>query len=253
MSGPRQRLGFWYRFVAAIVRPLLRLLTKRIWSGAEHLPPVGTGVVVAPNHISYADPLTFAHFLWDSGRAPRFLAKEGVFRIPVVGKIIAACGQIPVYRESSDASLAFKDAVAAIEQGECVAIYPEGTITRDPDLWPMSGRTGAARVALQTGCDVIPVAQWGAHELLAPYAKRPRLFPRKTMRVAAGPPVNLDDLRGRPVTPALLRQATERILDAITAELGTLRPGTPPQVRFDSRRAGVPSIGNPARRRPEHA
>mgnify|MGYP002737364369 CR=1 FL=1 len=92
MSGPRQRLGFWYRFVAAIVRPLLRLLTKRIWSGAEHLPPVGTGVVVAPNHISYADPLTFAHFLWDHGRATRYLAKEGVFRIPVVGRIVAQLG-----------------------------------------------------------------------------------------------------------------------------------------------------------------
>lgn len=245
MSGPRQKLGFWYRLVAGIIRPILMTLTKRDWHGTEHLPPVGTGVVVSPNHVSYADPLTFAHFLWDNGRAPRYLAKEGVFRIPVLGRIIAACGQIPVYRESRDAAKAFRDAVTAIEQGECVGIYPEGTITRDPDLWPMAGKTGAARVALETGCDVIPVAQWGPQELLAPYSKRPRLFPRKTMRVTAGPPVDLDDLRGQPLTPALLHEATNRIMDAITAELATLRPELPPKTRFDPRQHGIPPTGNP--------
>ncbi|NIQ59366.1 MAG: 1-acyl-sn-glycerol-3-phosphate acyltransferase, partial [Gammaproteobacteria bacterium] len=67
------------------------------------------------------------HFLWDNGRAPRFLAKEGVFRAPVIGRIIAACGQIPVYRDTQQAARAYRDAVAAVERGECVAIYPEGT------------------------------------------------------------------------------------------------------------------------------
>ncbi len=246
MSGPKQRIGFWYRFVAAVVRPVLMAFTKRDWHGAEHLPPVGTGVVVSPNHVSYADPLTFAHFLWDNGRAPRFLAKEGVFRIPVVGKIIAACGQIPVYRESRDAAQAFRDAVKAIQQGECVAIYPEGTITRDPGLWPMVGKTGAARVALETGCDVIPIAQWGPQELLPPYSKKPRLLPRKTMHVTAGPPVDLDDLRGRPITADLLHEATDRIMDAITSQLAKLRGESPPDVRFDPRNAGVPPTGNPS-------
>lgn len=249
MSGPKQKLGFWYRVVAGIIRPILMVLTKRDWQGTEHLPPVGTGVVVSPNHVSYVDPLTFAHFLWDNGRAPRYLAKEGVFRIPVIGRIIAACGQIPVYRESRDATQAFRYAVRAIERGECVGIYPEGTITRDPDLWPMAGKTGAARVALQTGCDVIPVAQWGPQELLPPYSKRPRLFPRKTMHVIAGPPVNLDDLRGRPLTSTLLHEATDRIMDAITAELAKLRRESPPAVRFDPRAHGVPATGNPNSRR----
>lgn len=236
MRGPRQALGFWYRFVAGIVRPILMVLTKRQWHGAKHLPPVGTGVVVAPNHLSHIDPLTFAHFLWDNGRAPRFLGKESVFRVPIVGRIIRSCGQIPVYRDSRDATKAYRAAVEAVGRGECVGVYPEGTITRDPDLWPMSGKTGAARIALATGCDVIPVAQWGPNELLAPYGKRPHLIPRKTMRVAAGPPVDLSDLAGRPVTAQLLEQATDRILDAITEQLAGIRGEEPPAVRYNPRR-----------------
>ncbi len=245
MAGPKQRLGFWYRFVAAILRPILMVITRRDWRGTEHLPGVGVGVVVSPNHISYADPLTFAHFLWDNGRAPRYLAKEGVFRIPVVGRIIAACGQIPVYRESRNAARAFRDAVAAVQAGECVGIYPEGTITRDPGLWPMAGKTGAARVALETGCAVIPVAQWGPQEILAPYSKRIRLLPPKTVHVLAGPPVDLDDLRSRPITPPVLRDATDRILDAITAQLAELRGELPPATRFDPAQAGLPRTGRP--------
>lgn len=100
-------------------------------------------------------------------------------------------GQIPVYRESTDALSAFRAAIDAVERGECVAFYPEGTLTRDPDGWPMTAKTGAARVALQTKCPVIPVAQWGCNELLPPYAKKPSVLPRKTHQVLAGPPVDL--------------------------------------------------------------
>jgi 1-acyl-sn-glycerol-3-phosphate acyltransferase len=233
VAGPKQRLGFWYRLVAHTLRPILMATTRRVWGGTQHLPGVGVGVVVAPNHISYTDPLTLAHFLWDNGRAPRYLAKEGLFRIPVLGKIIAACGQIPVYRASRDATRAYRDAVAAVRAGECVGIYPEGTITKDPDLWPMNGKTGAARVALETGCPVIPIAQWGPQEILAPYSKRLRLLPPKTVRVVAGPPVDLADLRARPVTPEVLRTASDRIVEAITAQLAQLRGELPPATRFD--------------------
>ena len=233
MAGAKQRLGFWYRFVAHLLRPVLMVTTRRAWGGFEHLPGVGIGVVVAPNHISYADPLTLAHFLWDNGRAPRYLAKESVFRIPVLGKIITACGQIPVYRASRDAAQAYRDAVSAVRAGECVGIYPEGTITKDPALWPMTGKTGAARVALETGCRVIPIAQWGPQEILAPYSKRLRLLPPKTVHVLAGPPVDFDDLRGQPVTPDVLHTASDRIIDAITAQLAVLRGELPPATRFN--------------------
>ncbi|MBD0292701.1 MAG: 1-acyl-sn-glycerol-3-phosphate acyltransferase [Jiangellaceae bacterium] len=241
VSGPRQRLGFWYRLVAHSLRPILMAVTRRDWRSAENLPGVGVGVVLAPNHVSYLDPLTLAHFLWDNGRAPRYLAKESLFRLPLIGRVIAACGQIPVYRESKNAARALRAAVAAVQDGECVVIYPEGTITKDPRGWPMAGKTGAARVALDTGCPLIPIAQWCPQDILPRGALRPRLWPRRTIRVLAGPPVQLDDLREQPNTPAVLRTATDRILAAITGQLAELRGELPPAVRYDP---ALPSAGD---------
>jgi 1-acyl-sn-glycerol-3-phosphate acyltransferase len=218
----RRRIGFWYRLAVVVIKPLLLLFTKRDWRGTENIPTSG-GFVTAVNHISYVDPLTYAHFQYDTGRVPRFLAKSGLFKIPFVGRVLAGAGQIPVYRDSADAALAFRAAVEAVEKGECVAVYPEGTITRDKTLWPMPGKTGAARIALTTGAPVIPVAQWGAHEILPPYGKRPRLLPRKTMHVLAGPPVDLDTFRGRELTADVLRGATDKIMEAVTELLVKLR------------------------------
>ncbi|RYU12499.1 1-acyl-sn-glycerol-3-phosphate acyltransferase [Nocardioides iriomotensis] len=207
--------------------------------------PARGGCVVASNHVSHIDPFTFAHFLYGHGRLVRFLAKAEVFDIPVLGRLIRATGQIPVYRLTTDAQKAFNAAVEAVQDGKCVVVYPEGTITREPDLWPMTGKTGAARIALTAGVDVIPVAQWGPQDVLAPYAKKPRLFPRKTITVKAGDPVDLDDLRGQKLTPDVLRRATDRILDAITKELEDIRGEKAPAERFDPRRRGVREIGNP--------
>jgi len=228
----------------AVLEPLLRLLTRWRWIDGEKIPASG-GCVVASNHISHVDPLTFAHFLYGHGRIVRFLAKASVLDLPVIGRIIRATGQIPVYRLTADASKAFSAAVQAVEEGKCVVVYPEGTITRDPALWPMVGKTGAARIALATGRPVIPVAQWGPQEILPPYAKRPRLFPRKTIVVRAGDPVDLDDLRAQQPTPEALRQAPTRIMDAITLRLAEIRGEQPAAERFDPRRAGVRPIVNP--------
>jgi len=240
-----------YRFARALLRPPLMVLTGRDWRGQEHIPPSG-GCVVVTNHISHFDPLSFAHFVNDAGRAPRFLAKSSVFELPLVGSIIRNAGQIPVYRETRDATTAFRAAVEAVEAGECVAIYPEATLTRDPDLWPMVGKTGAARVALATGCPVVPIAQWGAHEVLAPYSKVPHLLPRKTVHVWAGPPVDLGDLRGRDLTADLLRQATERVTLAVTRLLEEMRGESAPAAPFDPRQHDLPRIGNPRKRSSEN-
>jgi 1-acyl-sn-glycerol-3-phosphate acyltransferase len=226
------------------------LLSRQDWRGAEHLPAEG-GFVVSPNHLSYVDPIAFAHFLYDNGHPPYFLAKEGVFRVPLVGKLLRAADQIPVYRGTGQAAEAFRAAVDAIRAGTCVPIFPEGTLTRDPDLWPMTGKTGAARVALTTRCPLIPVAQWGPQEMLAPYGKKPRLLPRKTMHVVAGPPVELSDLYDLPLDRPTLHEATERIMAAITGLLEEVRGERAPAERFDPRVAGLPETGNPRRpRRP---
>jgi 1-acyl-sn-glycerol-3-phosphate acyltransferase len=243
---PRSALEPSYRLAISVLRPLLMLLTKRDWRGAQHLPDDG-GFIVCSNHMSYVDAFTLAHFLVDNSHPPYFLAKASVFRIPVVGRIIRGAGQIPVHRETGDAALAFRAAVVALGEGRCIAMYPEGTLTRDPGLWPMVAKTGAARLALTTGCPVVPIAQWGPQEILAPYAWWPRLFPRKTMHIVVGPPVDLTDLQGLPLEPVLLRQATARIMDAVTALLEPLRGDTAPVVRFDSREHGLPPTGNPAR------
>ncbi len=194
MAGPRRTVAF--RFAEAIVRPLVRLLTRHEWRGRENVPLTG-GCVVVVNHTSHADPFVVAHYLINVPRLPRFLGKESVFRIPVAGRILSSAGQIPVYRETADASRSYSAAVDAVRAGECVVIYPEGTLTRDPDLWPMRGKTGAARVALETGCPVVPLAQWGSHRVLSPYGKDLRLVPPQGVQVAAGPPVDLSAFQGR--------------------------------------------------------
>jgi 1-acyl-sn-glycerol-3-phosphate acyltransferase len=220
------------------------MITKRDWRGAENLPAEG-GCVVVTNHVSECDPVFFGHFIYDNGRLPRFLGKAEVFKVPVLGRIIHSAGQIPVYRKSSDAAKAFSAALAAVQKGECVIVYPEGTISRDPDLWPMIGKSGAARIALTTGAPVIPCAQWGPQEILAPYARKPDLFPRKVMRMSAGPPVDLSDLTGQPLTTTVLREATNRIMAAVVLQLESLRGEKGPVERYDPKAHGVADIGNP--------
>ncbi|HEX5566759.1 MAG TPA: lysophospholipid acyltransferase family protein [Streptomyces sp.] len=234
----RRRIGFWYRFAAVLAKPPLVVLFRRDWRGMEHIPAEG-GFIAAVNHNSYLDPLSYAHFQYNTGRVPRFLAKVSLFGGGFIGMVMRGTGQIPVYRESADAIGAFRAAVEAINRGECVAFYPEGTLTRDPELWPMEGKTGAARVALLTKAPVIPVAQWGAHEAVPPYAKRKRvrLFPRKTLRVMAGPPVDLSRFYDRELTTELLREATDAIMDAITELLVELRGEPAPARRYDRRTA----------------
>ncbi|MGH3473224.1 MAG: lysophospholipid acyltransferase family protein [Nocardioidaceae bacterium] len=227
-----------------IVRPVLIVLTRRDWSGTEHLPPQN-GFVLATNHLSEFDPLPLAHFVYDGGRVPRFLGKIEVFAVPVLGWILRSAGQIPVYRRSADASKAYDAAVAAVRAGECVIVYPEGTISRDPGLWPMVGKTGAARIALSTECPVIPCAMWGPNEVLAPYSRRPRVLPRKVMHVRAGKPVELTDLARLPLTTDVLHEATSRVMDAITVLLEDIRGTRAPDVRFDPKAQGVPETGNP--------
>jgi 1-acyl-sn-glycerol-3-phosphate acyltransferase len=226
----------WRAIVVAILRPLLFNLLKRDWKGQENIPRSG-GVIIAPNHLSESDPLALAHFVYTAGRFPVYLAKDSVFKSKVIGHILRRTGQIPVYRDRADAGLALRDAEKGARAGECLIFYPEGTCTRDPELWPMKGKTGAARVALTTGVPVIPVAHWGAHELWPYRTKKIRPFPRKTMHVVAGPPVDLSRYEGRPLDAETLTAATDDIMRAIARLLGELRGETPPETLYDHRAA----------------
>ena len=219
-----------------IIKPTLLATTKRVWIDGDVNLPAEQGAVIALNHLSHVDPLTAALFVYDHGRIPRYLAKSGLFSNKALGFFLRSAGQIPVYRETAGAVGAYDAAVAAVRRGECVIIYPEATITRDPDMWPMKGKSGAARIALETGCPVIPVGQWGAQEILPPYTKKPLLLPRKKITMRVGPPVDLSDLAAvEPRTPAVVNEATERIMAAITRQVELIRGEQAPAERYDMR------------------
>lgn len=240
----RSKRGWAVSFAVMTIKPLVLLTTRRTWIGGEKIPAEG-GCILVLNHNSHADPLITAHFVWDHGRIPRYLAKTELFHTLVVGRVLTSAKQIRVERLSRNAIGAYDAAVKAVNDGECLVVYPEGTLTRDPGLWPMRGKSGAARIALATGAPVIPVAHWGAQNVLYPYSSKPKLIPRQHITTKVGDPVEIDDLRARPQTPAVVNEATERIMAAITSLLSELRGEEAPTTRFDPRKAGVPLTGNP--------
>jgi 1-acyl-sn-glycerol-3-phosphate acyltransferase len=232
-----------YKVIGFFLKPLLSLIVKKDWRGEEFIPATGAAIVVS-NHISYLDPFTLTHFLYNNGRAPRYLGKKGVFDTPIVGWVVRAAGQIPVERESTGASKAFGVAIAALRAGHLIGIYPEGTLTRDENLWPMTGKTGAARLALMTGVPVIPCASWGPQEVIPRYGRKIKLFPRTRVSILAGPPIDLSPWKGRESDPKALEEATNHIMDEMTDLLSQLRGEAPPAVRFDAKHSELPRTGN---------
>jgi 1-acyl-sn-glycerol-3-phosphate acyltransferase len=205
--------------------------TKRDWQGMQNLPE--GGFVLAPNHVSHLDPFLISHFMLDNNIAPQFLAKDTLVGAKGYGWILRTADQIPVYRSTEGAAESLRAAMQAVEAGKVVTIYPEGTITRDPAAWPMSGRTGAVRVALATGKPLVPLMQWGPQEILWPYAKRVRLFPRKTIHIRVGRPVDLSDFADRELTEEVLHTATDRLMDTLTAMMAEVRNELPSTPRID--------------------
>ena len=242
-SGKPLGTNSWFRFGAAILKPILNLIVKKDWRGGEKLPQSGPAIVVC-NHLSYLDPLTFTHFLYNNGRAPRYLGKESVFRVPIVGRVIRGAGQIPVSRESKDAVKGLEHAIAVLKAGHLLGVYPEGTLTRDENLWPMRAKTGVARLALMTGAPVYPCASWGPEKVLPPYSKKIRLFPRTRVSIMMGEPVDLSRWQGRADDPEAIEEAADHIMDRITTLLETLRNEKAPAVRFDPKKSDLPRIGN---------
>jgi 1-acyl-sn-glycerol-3-phosphate acyltransferase len=221
----------WRNVSKIILRPGIRMMMRLDWRGQEHIPAEGA-TLLAANHLSYMDIFAVSLFADSAGRYPVFLAKSSLFSIPVVGTIIGKLGQLPVYRGQADAALVLNQAEMVARNGACVIFYPEATVTRDPDKWPMAAKTGVARLALETGAPVVPIAHWGAQRIL-PYGDYvPRLLPRKTVKMLAGPAVDLSEFAGQPLTSQVLRAATEKIMKDVTALVGELRGETPPDEPF---------------------
>ena len=218
----------WRNLSKIILRPGIRMMMRLDWRGQEHIPADGP-VILAANHLSYMDIFAVSLFADSARRYPVFLAKSSLFGIPVLGSVITKLGQLPVYRGQADAGLVLKQAAElAAKNNACVIFYPEATVTRDPEQWPMVAKTGVARLALESSIPVVPIAHWGAQKIL-PYGDYvPRLLPRKTVKLVAGPPVDLSEFAGEAPTNQVLRAATDKIMTDIAALLGGLRGLTPP-------------------------
>jgi 1-acyl-sn-glycerol-3-phosphate acyltransferase len=189
-------------------------------------------LILAPNHIGTFDPIALTAACLVRRIHPRIMATGGLFRAPIVGAAFRASGHIRVDRRTATVADALQVAKRALDQRSVLLGYPEGKISLDPGGWPERGKTGLARLALAARVTVVPVAQWGAHEVL------PWGFPRGTMRaitravtrhpvlrVHFGAPVDLSDLDSS--RPGAAQKATDRIMDAITEDLQKLRVQEP--------------------------
>ena len=215
--------GF-YAFAKGVLTPIMTPWVKFTVTGEENLPTQG-GFLLVSNHLSNVDPLCLCWYFMKRNTAVRFLAKKSMFSVPVFGWIIKGMGLIPVNRDSNPSAV-LAPTREALTAGEVVGIYPEGTLTRDPDQWPMEFKSGAARLALDTGVTVIPLSQWGPQDIMAPYnAKGMDMRPGRRISYHFGAPVDLSDLIG----PAgsedhdAVNAATARILQAVREGVGQLR------------------------------
>jgi 1-acyl-sn-glycerol-3-phosphate acyltransferase len=233
---------FWP--LAAVVAPLISLLFKLEIEGAENLPREGA-YVLAPNHYSEADPLAVALAVWRIGRAPRFMAKESLFRVPVLGWVLRITGMVPVARTSSAASArtTLETSQTLVKLGRGVIVYPEGTLTRDPAMWPMRGKTGAVRLALAGDIPLIPMAHWGCQAVLPRYGKL-KLWPlRRPVRVVVGPPVDIAAFRENQNQPATLVNATDVLMADIAKLLSEIRSEPAPAARWNPADHGQKETG----------
>jgi 1-acyl-sn-glycerol-3-phosphate acyltransferase len=227
----RRPVPWALRLCVLVVFPVASLVFRLRYRHAERIPPTGAVLLVA-NHVSVLDPLACARLVWDSGRVPRFLAKESLF-VGIAGTILRAAGQIPVYRGTSAAGSSVHAAKAALDAGDVVVIYPEGSVTRDPDWWPMQARSGVARLALTTDAVVLPVAQWGPQRVHDYHSKRLHLRLRTPADYLVGEPVDLSAQRalvraGHPLSGELLREVTDLLMVQVREQLGELRGEQPP-------------------------
>jgi 1-acyl-sn-glycerol-3-phosphate acyltransferase len=221
--GHGEKMGAGWRFVWLVLYWPVSFLVKVRYLRMERVPQDGPAIIVV-NHVSHIDPFLVSKFVLDAARVPRFLAKDTIFDVPAVGWAMRVMGHIPVKRGSTDARQSLAAAVASLERGEIIVLHPEGTVTRDPDGWPMAGKTGAARLAtLVPDVPVLPVAQWGVQDSIDLYKKRIKLFPRPKHVLAVGDPIDLSAYRDQEPTTRVLREITDQIMRQLRSDVAELR------------------------------
>jgi len=233
-----------FRLLAILILPAMTLLSKYKLHNAHNVPAAGA-FVLSPNHYSNIDPVVIGVAMWKIGRMPRYMAKASLFKIPVLGWLLTKSGQVPVERASRarEGGDPMKAARRVADQGLAVVVYPEGSLTREPDMWPMRGKHGAVRTALEAGIPLIPAASWGAQEILPRYSNRISIFPRKTIHIRFGEPIDLSEFEGKNLDSRVLAEATEKLMTAITELLEQLRGESAPHVRYNPADHGQSEVG----------
>ena len=221
--GYGERVGWAWGIVIAVLYVPFSALVKIRYRNLEKLPQSGPAIVVV-NHVSHVDPFLVAKMVLDGARRPRFLAKDAIFEVPVVGAAMRAMGHIPVKRGSVDARESLAAAVQALANGGVIVLHPEGTVTRDPDGWPMSAKTGAARLwTLSPDVPVVPIAQWGVQQQIDLYRKQVKLIPRPRHVLSIGDPIDLSAFRDRTPNAATLHEITDVIMRRLRQDVAELR------------------------------
>ena len=218
----------WYRFAELTLRPLVALWFNWRFEGMEHIPPEGP-LLVAGNHVSYFDPLAHGYMLVRAGRRPRFMAKKELYANSFMRSLLEGAGQIPVER-GTGSHAPVEAAVNALGEGECVLVYPEGTVTTNPDNTPMRAKTGIARLTLTTAVPVLPIAVWGSQHVWQREGARSLAFGRPVW-VKAGAPLDFSEYEDERDNPQTLRKVTDAIMDELTGLVNDMRVRYPKRWR----------------------
>ena len=236
---PSVDLSGAYKVLRYVLSPVIHGTAKTHWQGMENVPKK-CPFILDPNHVSTYDPLLMSYAIALQGFQVRFLSKESMFKVPVLGWFMRKVGMIPVLRGGGDGADSLAHARQALEEGAVVGIYVEGTLTRDPAFWPMKGKTGLARLALDQRVPVIPVVQWGTQDVLDRYGhfhpstllKRPNLY------VRALPALDYSDIEGDSTNREGVRELTQRLQETLTSGLSDLRQEAAPEEVWDMKTMG---------------
>lgn len=230
----KEKGNAWIKVCEIALFPLTRLLARRRYVGAYRIPEHGAALIVA-NHISHVDPIFDVVYVRETGRMPHVLAKASLWKIPLIGKILTHTQQIPVERGNGAGQKALAAATEVLNSGGVVVIYPEGTVTKDPDGWPMRPRAGVAALALSGEFPVIPVVHWGTNHVYRSYGAGRKFtpLPRKDVHVVAGEPIDLSQWRGQPIDNRAIRDVSFLIMERIRDMLADLRGQDAPEALFN--------------------
>ena len=218
---------FWLGLARWVFYPLTHLLARVRVRGAHNIPAEG-GALIVLNHVSHLDPIFDAVTVHRAARVPRFMAKNSLWNFPLLRNVLVGVDQIPVYRGTTDAHKSLREAHSGLERGKVLVIYPDGTITKDPDGWPMTPKVGVARLALANDIPVIPVARYGTREIYDHYNKKFRPFPRKSVNYVIGEPLDLSAYRGEEPDVETIREVTNLAMTRVRELLGEIREEQPP-------------------------